>query len=319
MFRTVILAALAAFLCYFAFPVAGAFGARARWRVFRRRFLAAIRFPRLDMRDLLSNRDSCSGEFQHQGAVEALQGDDRVWIRGDAVTAVICLTYARIYLLPAARPLAETGVYDLEASDESLKLVPWKRFSGLEEGARIFAAGRMKTEGGLPVFLGTPSDPLIVLIYDGRDEDLTRRALWGGRHRNEYWNSVTIVSLTAGFLSTGAALYSLLRPPLLSLPAALVAGLAFSPILPYLPPGLAFLSVYRRHWARARRLRAHRDLIQSGFEDAASKGDPAERIRRLEDCVRKAKKSELLAGLALSAAVAVNFVIAVIVIRAIIR
>jgi len=320
MLRILILAALAALLFYMILPVTGAFSARARWRVFRRRFQAAFEFPRLDLQEPLRNPDTLFGNFQHYGSVEAIQGEDRVWTRGETVTAAVCLKDARIYLLPPARPLDDKGAYDLEAADEFLKPTPWKRLSGLEEGARIYAAGELRAEGGLPVFHGTPSEPLLVLVYNGRDEDLPQRALWAGRHRNEYWNPVTTVSLTAGFLSTGAALYSLLRPPLLSLPAALVAALAFSPVLPFLPPGLAFLSIYRKQWAQARRFRARRDLLRSGllFDDP-DKGSYNGPASILVDYEKKARKSETLAGLSFSAALIINFIITVIIVRMIIR
>lgn len=320
MLRPLILAALAALVFYGILPVAGAFSARARWRAFRRRLLLASEFPLLEMRGPLSRPDGLFGDARHYGAVEAIQGEDRIWTRGEGVTAVVCLKNARIYLLPAARKPGDNDAYDLEAADEALKLTPWKRLSGLEEGARLYAAGKLKTEAGLPVFEGTSSDPLLVLIYDGRDEDLEKRALWAGRHRNEYWNPVTQVSLTAGFLSTGAALYSLLRPPLLSLPAALTAALAFSPILPFLPPGLLFLFAYRSEWTEARRFRARRDLIRSGFLDGEfSDRGPAERQKNLEACVNGAKKSEFRAGLAFSVALLINFVAAVFLVRTIIR
>jgi len=314
MLRPLILAVLAALLFYVILPVAGAFGARRRWRTFRRRLVASFRFPRLDLGKPLRNPDALSGDFQHYGAVEAIQGEDRVWTRGESVTAAVCLKDARIYLLPAARPPDKKGRYDLEAADESLKRAPWKRLQGLEEGARLYAAGTIRTEGGLPVFFGTPAEPILVLIYNGNDEDLPRRALWAGRHRNEYWNPVTLMSLTAGFLSTGAALYSLLRPPLLSLPAALAAALAFSPILPFLPPGLGFLSAYRRRWTQARRYRARRDLLRGGFPLEGS-----DREASVLDCVRKARKCEILAGFSFFAALVLNFFLAVFIVRAVIR
>jgi len=162
MLRILILAALAALLFYMILPVTGAFSARARWRVFRRRFQAAFEFPRLDLQEPLRNPDTLFGNFQHYGSVEAIQGEDRVWTRGETVTAAVCLKDARIYLLPPARPLDDKGAYDLEAADEFLKPTPWKRLSGLEEGARIYAAGELRAEGGLPVFHGTPSEPLLV-------------------------------------------------------------------------------------------------------------------------------------------------------------
>ncbi len=320
MLRPLVLAVLAALLFYGILPVAGAFGARTRWRAFRRRLLAADGLPLLDLGRLLREGEAPAGEYRHCGSVEAIQGEDRVWTRGADVTVSVCLKYARIYLLPAARSAESGESYDLEGADETLRLTPWKRFSGLEEGARLYAAGSLRNEGGLPVFSGTASDPLLVLIYDGRDEDLTRRALWAGRHRNEYWNPVTLASLTAGFLAAGSAFISLLRPPLLSLPAALAASIALAPAIPFLPPGLALVSVYRRLWDRARRLRARRDLLRSGLPlPAGAESPPPDREALAEECVRKARKNEIRAGLAFSAALAVNFAGMVFLVRALIR
>ncbi len=317
MLRSLTLAALAALLFYGVLPVAGAFAARAGWRAFRRRFLASLEYAPLALGDGLRSPEGEVLVRRHSGSAEVLQGEDRLWVRGEGATAAVLLKGARIYLLPTAR--TSEGPYDLEAADESLRPEAWNRLSGLSEGARVYAAGNLRVEGGLPVFFGTPAEPLLILIHDGRDGDLARRAVWAGRHRNEYWNPVTLVSLTAGFLSTGAALYDLLRPPLLSLPAALAAALAVSPVLPFLPPGLAFLSIYRRLWARARRLRARRDLLRSGLEDPV--GDPghgdAESAAAL--CVVRARRDEVLAGLAFAAALSSNFLLAVLAVRGIIR
>ncbi len=322
MLRSLILGAVAALLFYGVLPIAGAFAARAGWRAFRRRFLASLEYPPLVLGDCLRNPDGTVLDRRHTGAAEVLQGEDRLWVRGEDVTAAIRLKDARIYFLPAARTPQEP--YDLEAADESLRTASWSRLSGLLEGARVYAAGRVRIEGGLPVFQGTPSERPLILIHDGRDRDLPRRALWAGRHRNEYWNPVTLVSLTAGFLSTGAALYDLLRPPLLSLPAALTAALALSPVLPFLPPGLAFLSVYRRLWARARRLRARRDLLRSGLETPSGSSGAGGNARSggpdaAADCESRARRDEIRAGLSLGAALLLNFLLAVFAVRGIIR
>jgi hypothetical protein len=317
MLRSLTLAALAALLFYGVLPVAGAFAARAVWRAFRRRFLASLGYAPLSLGDGLRIPDGEVRVRRHSGSAEVLQGEDRLWVRGEGATAAVLLTDARIFLLPTAR--TSEGPYDLEAADESLQPAAWNRLSGLSEGARVYAAGNLRIEGGLPVFFGTPGEPLLILIHDGRDGDLARRAVWAGRHRNEYWNPVTLVSLTAGFLSTGAALYDLLRPPSLSLPAALAAALAVSPVLPFLPPGLAFLSLYRRLWSRARRLRAHRDLLRAGLEGPVGDAGPRDAENAAADCAVQARRDEILAGLALAAALALNFLLAVLAVRGIIR
>lgn len=317
MLRSLTLAILAALLFYGVLPVAGAFAARAGWRTFRRRFLASLGYAPLALGDGLRSPEGEILVRRHSGSAEVLQGEDRLWVRGDGTTSAVLLKDARIYLLPPAR--TPEGPYDLEAADESLQPAAWNRLSGLSEGARVYAAGNLRIEGGLPVFFGSPAEPLLILIHDGRDGDLARRAVWAGRHRNEYWNPVTLVSLTAGFLSTGAALYDLLRPPLLSLPAALAAALAVSPVLPFLPPGLAFLSMYRRLWARARRLRAHRDLLRSGLEDPGGNNGLGDAEDAAEARVLRARKDEVLAGLAFAAALSSNFLLAVLAVRGIIR
>lgn len=322
MLRSLILGVLAALLFYGILPVAGAFAARAGWRAFRRRFLDSLEYPALALGDCLRAPDGTVLRRRHSGAAEVLQGEDRLWVRGENATAAIRLKGARIYFLPAVRTTEDP--YDLEAADESLRTASWSRLSGLLEGVRVYAAGSLRIERGLPVFRGTPSEPLQILIHDGRDRDLPRRVVWAGRHRNEYWNPVTLVSLTAGFLSTGAVLYDLLRPPPLSLPAALAAALSLSPVLPFLPPGLAFLSIYRRRWERARRLRARRDLLRSGLETpsgmfGAGKTVPVNGPEAAADCEARARRDEILAGLSLGAALVLNFLLAVFAVRGIIR
>jgi hypothetical protein len=112
------------------------------------------------------------------------------------------------------------------------------------------------------VFRSDANEPLTVVLYDGVEETILRRAIWGGRQRNEYWNQFTPASLAAGFLSLLILAYVLLRSPMMRLPALVSLSFSLIPVIPLLPPGVVLHFLYRRLWRRGRFLRAERDLVR---------------------------------------------------------
>jgi hypothetical protein len=122
--------------------------------------------------------------------------------------------------------------------------------------------GSLFLEEGRGVFRSSPGAPLLVVFYDGERESILRRAIWGGRQRNEYWNPFTLPSLLTGFLCLALLAYLSLRSPQAGLPGLAVLSLAAAPAALFLPPGAALYFLYRYFWKLARRLRAERDLLR---------------------------------------------------------
>jgi hypothetical protein len=99
-----------------------------------------------------------------------------------------------------------------------------------------------------------PADgkPVLLIIHDGRDEDVEQRAIWSGRQKNEYWNPLTQVSLVAGLLAMSLIVSRVLSARTLPSIAAITVAAGFSPLLPLLPPGVIGFILYRSSWRQAR-------------------------------------------------------------------
>ena len=71
-----------------------------------------------------------------------------------------------------------------------------------------------------------------MILHDGDDDGLVRRAIWAGRHENEYWNPATQVSLALGAATMSAIVPFALPGRMPALIGALTLTAAFSPLLP---------------------------------------------------------------------------------------
>ena len=254
-----LLAALGTALLFFALvPGAGAFTVRWQWRLFRRRMLEASLAPFLRYSDL-GGAEGPLGDFRVFGELEAIQGRDRVWINTGEFTVEADLEGVRLYLLPSLS--AEKGRPE-PLPDEEPAVAPWNRVFSLPSGMRLFVGGSLFLEEGRGVFRSSPRTPLLVVIYDGERESILKRAIWGGRKRNEYWNPFTLPSLLTGFLCLSLLAYLSLRSSQAGLLGLAVLSLAVTPVAPLLPPGVALYYLYRYFWKLARRLRAERDLLR---------------------------------------------------------
>ncbi len=254
-----LLTALGTAVLFFALvPGAGAFTVRWQWRLFRRRMLEASLAPFLRYSDL-SGAEGPRGDFRVFGELEAIQGRDRVWINAGEFTVEADLEGVRLYLLPS---LSGSGGLKEPLPDEEPAVAPWNRVFSLPSGLRLFVGGRLFLEEGRGVFRSGPRTPLLVVFYDGERESILKRAIWGGRKRNEYWNPFTLPSLLAGFLCLALLAYLSLRSAQAGLPGLAVLSLAAAPVAPFLPPGVALYYLYRYFWKLAWRLRAERDLLR---------------------------------------------------------
>lgn len=247
-------------------PGIGAFGVRSRWRRFRRRVKGASLRPLLTYRVMRQiHEDGVSGAtYRFFGALEAIQSDQALWLRGGDVTVAADMSNSEIYVLPR-----DTG----ELPEEPPVRTTWTRLGSLTEGAKVFVAGRIRIEGTHAVMCGDGSDPLLVVLYDGSERDLLRRCIWSGRQLNEYWNQLTPGSLAGGTLALITAAYVLLRSPTGRLPAIAALTLAAIPLLSMLPPGVVLFFIYRWSWRRGRVLRAHRDILRLPLRHLKGSGD----------------------------------------------
>jgi hypothetical protein len=244
-----------ALLFYLVLPGVGAFLARARWRTFRRMLRAVSRWPSAGAgrgKPAAGEPDGFAGYHRYFGALEAVQGDDRIWLSGAAGSVAVDLRGVSVYLLPAD---AGTG-----REDEELSSVPWNRIFALSEGTTLLVGGALYREEGRAVFKTRAGVPPLAVIHDCPRTAIMRRAIRGGRHRNEYWNAFTLPSLVTGSFILAALAWLLLGRPD-ARPAAVVAlAAAVGPLAPFLPPAFPLYFLYRRSWRRGRRLRAERDL-----------------------------------------------------------
>ncbi|MDR1858671.1 MAG: hypothetical protein LBQ69_04300, partial [Treponema sp.] len=169
----------------------------------------------------------------------------------------VSLKNAKIYLLPMQK---NAGAEAFDPEEESPEKIRWEKVSALTEGARVFVGGPLVCTDGRWSFASTKENPLIVIFFDGPDRALASMVIKAGRHRGEYWNSITPYSLILGAASQMLMATSFIPRPAFRL-TALVAFIAlFIPLYPLIPPGLLFTVVSRRLSWKARLLR-----IYAGF------------------------------------------------------
>jgi hypothetical protein len=250
-------------LFYAAFPAIGAFLVRGQWRMFRRIVTAASRYPSATPSVVGRERASSVGLFRFFGTLEAIQGDDRIWITNGRFSVAAELRGVRVYLIPEGEEEEERESPAARGeSGGELRSVPWSRIFSLPEGTPIFVGGALFAEEGRGVFRDSGRTPLLVVIHDCPRESIVNKAIGSGRQRNEYMNAFTLPSVAIGALSLILLAFSLLSSPALRIIAltALTAGLA--PISPFLPPGFPLYFAYRSNWKKARLMRAQRDIVR---------------------------------------------------------
>ncbi|MDR2942884.1 MAG: hypothetical protein LBV17_09865 [Treponema sp.] len=219
---------------------------------FRRRFNDLRLNPLLSYPQYRQLKDE-GGVFRFTGEIDSITDGNTLWVRGENLTIPVSLKKTKCWLLPA---------HDGDGIPEQPEQVRWNSVSTLSEGIKVFIGGQIKTYDGRLSFISTKERPLTVIFYNCPDPALTDEITRSARTRNEYWNSITPVSIVIGALSlVYIAAYFLNRPAYrLTTITALVA--IFLPILPMFPPGLLLTLVYRRITWHARKLRAYWDIVR---------------------------------------------------------
>jgi hypothetical protein len=261
MARHLVLVTCIAALFYAVLPAIGAFLARGQWRRFRRTVTALSHYPTATPAAVDREGSAPSGHYRFFGTLEAIQGDDRIWLTNGRFSVAADLRSVRVYLIPETESTEPASRARPATDATALGSVPWSRIFSLPEGTPVFVGGELFSEDGRGVFRDTARTPLLVVIYDCPRESLVLRAISGGRQRNEYMNTFTLPSVAVGSLSLVLLAFTLLAQPerIVSL-LALTAGLA--PLSPFLPPGFPLYFAYRSFWKRARLLRVQRDVVR---------------------------------------------------------
>jgi hypothetical protein len=204
-------------------------------------------------------RETGEGEYRFIGGFESVTGDT-LWIRSDTLTIPVVLSGAGTYLLPMQEGGGLSESY--EPGEETPERIRWDRVSSLTEGAKVFVGGCLRVHDGRLSFVSAKEQPLLVIFYDGADRSLTGRAIRAGRHKNEYWNTITPYAFIIGALSEILIAASFLNRPAFRLTVITSFIAVFTPLFPLIPPGVLFTVLYHRFWRRARVCRAYRDLAR---------------------------------------------------------
>jgi hypothetical protein len=249
---------------YLLIPGLGAFQVRNQWRVFRKRIADSALLPQVRYSRLARHGDGFQGVYRFFGNLEAIQGNDTIWLRSGQISLSVDLADVSIYLLPSLSHAENEGVVERNQAalpDEMPQLLPWNRVFSLPEGSSVYVTGALFIDRGQGVFRMTARNALTVVFYDGAADTILRRSIWGARQRNEYWNRYTPSSLIAGTLALLFLAYNFVSSGS-ALAAVLALGLSTTPILPFLPPGLPLYFAYRHFWQRGRSFRAERDILR---------------------------------------------------------
>lgn len=289
-------------LFYVVIPAASAVGIALGWRRFRRRVVEAVALPSLGYGEIAAAMDEpragAPRAYKLYGKIEAMEGNHRIWVRGEQASALVDLSGSPLYVLGPGKPTAG-----------AVGRFSWKSVSSLASGTSILVAGKLSIERGKPVFVDTQEERLIAVTYDGGDADLLRRLVVGGRRINEYWTGFGPLSLAVGMTVSSGLLVLLGGHTAFSTVRALAFLAAVSPVLVLLPPGLIFFLAYRQLWRRALNHRILRDVLVlpvSADEPPRDRDGAEARIRREQ---QKATILMLLAILSCGFGVLLNYVL----------
>ena len=258
---TIFLVIAIAVLFYAALPAVGALVARERWRRFRDTVTAVSRYPTAGPGVVGRERSAPAGHYRFFGTLEAIQGNDRIWLTNGRFSVAADLRKVRVYLIPEMERSETFSPSRGGTPPAALGSVPWSRIFSLPEGTPVLVGGALFSEEGRAVFRNNGRTRLLVVIHDCPRENVVLHAIRGGRQRNEYINPVTLPSVAIGSLSLVLLALSLLGVPgRAAALIALTAGLA--PFTPFLPPGVPLYFAYRAAWKKARMLRVQRDVVR---------------------------------------------------------
>ena len=243
-------------------PITGGFLNRYKWKRFRNRFNILRLSPLLNYGQY-RKLDGEGGIFRFYGGIESITDGHTLWVKSGDLTIPVSIAKTKCFLLP---------IHDGEGFPEAPQEIRWNRVSTITEGAKVFIAGLIKTQDDRLSFVSTKEQPLMVIFYDCEDTELAESIIRAARTRNEYWNSITPVSLAIGAITLIYIAATYLGRPAFRLTVICALSAVFIPALPVFPPGILFTYFYRRLSWDSRKLRADYDLALYGLlPDSADK------------------------------------------------
>jgi len=298
---------------YVALPCAGALARKLLWSRFRARLGELSEAPVLGYGDTAEARarggEEPFGPFQFRGSMDALEGEDGLWLRSGETTVVVDFRDAAFHALAQDDP--ELPLDSLRRAG-GLERLSWRKVRSFSSGTKVLVAGRLRMRGGQAVFASVEREPLVVVSYDGAEDNLVSRIVAAARGRNDLWTGFTFASCAAGVTILGLLLA--LSQPLSFLPSVLfVSGLvALAPLVPFLPPGMLFVFLGNAVWRRRIVIMMRRDLAAAAGKGAgeAIEAEPAMAGGRQGDSPAAPVVLALVSGLLLGLALAVNGVLA---------
>jgi hypothetical protein len=240
------------------------------------------------------------------GRLEALQGDNRIWLRDGNASVEVDMTDTNLIVLPpykdSDQSLPPTDGVDFP--NETPDVIPWRQVTSLTEGSAAFVSGMLTSQDGNAVFARRDAIRPFVLLYDGPSEHVLKRAVWTGRQRNEYWSLITPLALLSGMFALSILSMRVLQTSYTD--GLLTLGLAAIPVLPLLPPGVPGYFLYRNLWRRGRAYRATRDGLRLMSVSSPGSETNTIAIRRNQ---HRAVLLELAAVTVLLASVFLNYIV----------
>lgn len=267
----VVLLILTAFFFYLVIPISGAFYARKKWRTFRINLRRSLDLPMAVPG--FSRKDGSLGLHRFLGNLEAIEGDNLLWIRGAQGTITAEMRNARVYNMTDTGDSSELyeNLYPYPLPKTSLVHMSWGDIFSLTEGTRLFLFGDLEVHNGKYCLKSSKEMPLTVIIYNEDPFTLIPRAVWCGRHSNEFWNFMTPWSVLTGTLLLLISSVWLIQNSYNYAVNFISLFLSLIPLILFLPPGVFLFNLYKYYWDQGRKFRAERDLIRLplGFGTAA--------------------------------------------------
>ena len=253
----IILTALIALFFFLFLPTFGAFMVRRHWRDFRKKIIDASFYPILSYKPAHSPKNTFLGYFRFFGSIQAIQDDNTLWIANKRLSVTIDLDNVTVYQLPAMAYTSEQAKFP----DEPIQIMESKHIGALPQGTQVMIFGPLFMDRRLGVFRSDSKSSPSILLYEGAEKTILRRTIWGGRHKNEYWNNFTPGSIIAGIIALLTLGYTLYQNHSLFFPSVFAFAAALLPLAPFLPPGIFLFYLYLLCWRRARYFRGERDLF----------------------------------------------------------
>jgi len=211
--------------------------------------------PVLEYR-LYRQLDENGGIFHFTGGIESITDGRTLWVRGSDLSLPVSLEKTKCYLLP---------LHEGTGLPQPPQPIKWHRISAFSEGTKVFIGGRLKTHNNRLNFTAEKDQPLMVIFYNCPDALLPSSIIRAARTRNEYWNSITPISIVIGVMALIYIASSYLDRPAFRLTVITALAAVFIPVLPIFPPGFLLTLLNRRISWNARKLRADHDLAHFGF------------------------------------------------------